>query len=331
VATAAAAFALVAASSTLLLARLGQLDRVLHRLEHASPELLALAVAFEALSFAGYVGLTRLVFSPATGRISWSVSLDITLAGVVATRLVTAAGVGGIALTSWALRAAGLDGRAAAVRLSAFLAVVYAIFFGALVLDGTALAAGVLHGAPLGLALAGAAVGGLAILLALSALLVPRNLEHRASRAAQRGGRLARLAGSAAAAPAVAREAIALAIGIVRGRPSALVAALAWWGFDIAVLWTTFEMFGAPPAAAILVLCYFLGQVAQVLPVPGGVGPVEGGMIAAFAACGVPVALAVVAVLSYQAVSTWLPVVPGAWGYVRLRRKVNGWRNGEPV
>ena len=51
-------------------------------------------------------------------------------------------------------------------------------------------------------------------------------------------------------------------------------------------------------------------------------------MIAAFAACGVPVALAVVAVLSYQAVSTWLPVLPGAWAYVRLRRTVTEWRTG---
>jgi uncharacterized membrane protein YbhN (UPF0104 family) len=321
-----AAFALVAVSATLLLARVGQLDGVLHRLEHASTWLVALAVAFEALSFAGYVVLTRLVFSPAAPRISWRVSLDITLAGVVATRLLTAAGVGGIALTAWALRAAGLDGRSAAVRLAAFIAILYAVFFGALVLDGTGLGAGALRGAPVALALVAMAIGVIVIALALGALLVPSNLERRAGSAAQRGGRLARVASRAAPAPAVAREAIGLALGVVRGSPSALVAALAWWGFDIAVLWTTFEMFGAAPAAGTLVLCYFLGQVAQVVPVPGGIGPVEGGMIAAFAACGVPVALAVVAVLSYQAISTWLPVVPGAWGYVRLRRTVTAWR-----
>ena len=64
------------------------------------------------------------------------------------------------------------------------------------------------------------------------------------------------------------------------------------------------------------------------LPVPGGFGTVEGGMVAAFDACDVPIALAVVAVVSYQAVSTWLPIVPGAWGYVRLRRTVTAWRNG---
>jgi len=172
------------------------------------------------------------------------------------------------------------------------------------------------------------AIGALVIVLSLCALLIPANLEYRARSAAQDGGRLARLVSRAAPAPAVAREAIALALEIVRRRPSALAAAVAWWGFDIAVLWTTFKMFGAPPATAVLVLCYFLGQTAQVIPVPGGVGPVEGGMIAAFAACGVPVALAVVAVLAYQAVSTWLPVGPGAWAYVRLRRTVTEWRSG---
>jgi uncharacterized protein (TIRG00374 family) len=119
---------------------------------------------------------------------------------------------------------------------------------------------------------------------------------------------------------------VALALGIVRRRPATLVAALTWWAFDIAVLWTTFEMFGTPPAPGVLVLCYFLGQLAQILPLPGGVGPVEGGLIAAFVACGVPVSLAILAVLSYQAISTWLPALPGAWAYLRLRRTVAGWR-----
>jgi uncharacterized membrane protein YbhN (UPF0104 family) len=318
---------LVAAGSTLLLARVGQLESVGRRLEHASTGLVALAAAFEALSFAGYVVLTRIVFRPAAQRISWTASLQITLAGVVATRIVTAGGAGGIALTAWALRGAGLDGRSAAARLASFLVVLYSVFFLALALDGAGLATHVLGGgAPTGLALAGAAVGALVVGLALAALLMPGDLEGRARRAAETGGWLERLAGRLAPAPAVAREGVALALGIVRRRPAALAAALVWWGFDIAVLWSAFQMFGAPPALSVLVLCYFLGQVAQVIPVPGGVGPVEGGMIAAFAACGVPVALALVSVLAYQAISTWVPAVPGAIAYLRLRRTVAAWR-----
>jgi uncharacterized membrane protein YbhN (UPF0104 family) len=327
VALAVGAFLLVAAGSVLLLARVGELEAVGRRLEHASAGLVVLAAVFEMLSFAGYVALTRIVFAPAAPRISWRAALEITLAGVVATRIVTAGGAGGIALTAWALRAAGLDGRSAAARLAGFLALLYSVYFAALALAGAGLAAGVLPGgAPTGLALAGAALGALVVGLALAALLVPGDLERRARRAAGRRGRLGRLAGGLASAPAVAREAVALALGIARGRPVALASALAGWGFDVAVLWSTFEMFGAAPPVSVLVLCYFLGQAAQVIPIPGGVGPVEGGMIAAFAACGVPVSLALISVVAYKTISTWLPAVPGTLAYLRLRRTVAAWR-----
>ncbi len=79
-----------------------------------------------------------------------------------------------------------------------------------------------------------------------------------------------------------------------------------------------------------MVLCYFLGQLAQVIPVPGGIGPVEGDMVAAFAACGVPIDLAVVWVVAYPAASPWLPAAPGLWGYPRLRRTVAAWREAAP-
>jgi uncharacterized membrane protein YbhN (UPF0104 family) len=326
-ALAAVVVAIATTSVVLLLAKFGMLQQVVQRLEHASPVLLVLAAAFEALSFGGYVVLTRMVFRPVALRISWRESLNITLAGVVATRLVTAGGAGGIALTVWALRGAGLGRRTAARRVSAFLVLLYGVFFAALLVDGAGLAASVLPGAaPLWLAVIGVGVGGIVIVAALATLLVPADLERRAGLAAMGGGRLQRLASWMAPAPAVAREAVALALRIVRKHPSAALAAVAWWAFDIAVLWSTFEMFGAPPPTSVLVLCYFLGKLFQVIPLPGGVGPVEGGMVAAFAACSVPVALAVLAVLAYQAISTWLPAGPGLWGYLRLRHSVAAWQ-----
>jgi uncharacterized membrane protein YbhN (UPF0104 family) len=317
----------VAAGLVLVLARFGDLKGIAVRLEHANPALVALAAGFETLSFAGYVALTRIVFQPAAPRISWRASLEITLAGVVATRIVTAGGAGGIALTVWALRAAGLDGRTVAMRLASFMVVLYGVYFIALALDGAGLATHLLgRGAPTGLAVAGTIVGALVVGLSLAMLLVPSDLEHRVRRAAETGGRLRRAAAGLVPAPAVAREGVALALGIVRRRPVALAGALAWWGFDIAVLWSTLDMFGAPPSIPVLVLCYFLGQIAQVIPVPGGVGPVEGGTIAALAACGVPVAQAVGAVLVYKGIATWLPAFPGAVAYLRLRHTVADWR-----
>jgi uncharacterized protein (TIRG00374 family) len=81
-------------------------------------------------------------------------------------------------------------------------------------------------------------------------------------------------------------------------------------------------------------MAYFLGMVGNLLPLPGGLGGVEGGMIGAFAAFNVNLELAVLAVLSYRAISFWLPTFPGAVAYFQLRRTVGRWRDeqgGEPL
>ena len=77
---------------------------------------------------------------------------------------------------------------------------------------------------------------------------------------------------------------------------------------------------------AVLVMGYFLGTLGSLLPLPGGVGGVEGAMIGAFVAFGVPASSAVVAVLAYRAISFWLPTLPGIAGYLALRSTVRGWR-----
>jgi uncharacterized protein (TIRG00374 family) len=76
---------------------------------------------------------------------------------------------------------------------------------------------------------------------------------------------------------------------------------------------------------------YFLGTLGSLLPIPGGIGGVEGGMIGAFVAFDVSGRRAVVAVLAYRAISFWLPTLPGIGGYVRLRGKVRGWRLADEI
>jgi uncharacterized protein (TIRG00374 family) len=102
--------------------------------------------------------------------------------------------------------------------------------------------------------------------------------------------------------------------------------AVAWWGFDISVLWAMFHAFGTPPPFTVIWMAYFVGTLGNLLPLPGGLGGVEGGMIGAFAAFGVDFHLAVVAVLSYRAISFWLPTPLGIAAYVQLRRTVARWR-----
>jgi uncharacterized membrane protein YbhN (UPF0104 family) len=72
-------------------------------------------------------------------------------------------------------------------------------------------------------------------------------------------------------------------------------------------------------------MAYFTGTLANVLPWPGGLGGVEGGMIGALLAFGVGSGLAVAAVLGYRAFEYWLPIIPGVLAYLRLMRTVRGW------
>jgi uncharacterized membrane protein YbhN (UPF0104 family) len=98
-----------------------------------------------------------------------------------------------------------------------------------------------------------------------------------------------------------------------------LLGAPAWWAFDAAVLWAAFHAVGAPPQLSVLILGYFLGQVANTIPLPGAAST---GMIGVFIAFGVSADLAVAAVLAYRAIAIWLPAPAGAHALVGLRRAV---------
>ena len=72
-----------------------------------------------------------------------------------------------------------------------------------------------------------------------------------------------------------------------------------------------FHAFGDAPPLAVIVMGFFVGMLGNLLPLPGGIGGVDGGMIGAFAAFGVDSGLAIVAVLVYRAFAFWLPTIPG--------------------
>ena len=158
---------------------------------------------------------------------------------------------------------------------------------------------------------------------------MPGDLERRlkAGRAAR-----ARRAWSprVATVPALAASGIRTAIALARTRNPGLLGAPAWWGSDIAVLWATFHAFGTPPPFSVIWMSYFVGTLGNLLPLPGGVGGVDGGMIGSFVAFGVPLSLAVVAVLTYRAISFWLPTVPGLVAYFQLRHTVHAGATSDP-
>ena len=90
--------------------------------------------------------LFRTVFVRGETRIGWRASYEITMAGVAATRLFAAAGAGGVALTAWALRRSGMERRMVACRMVAFLALLYAVYMGAIVVFGLGLYFGSFNG-----------------------------------------------------------------------------------------------------------------------------------------------------------------------------------------
>jgi uncharacterized membrane protein YbhN (UPF0104 family) len=296
------------------------------RIQHGNELWLGLAAALEVLSFFGYIALFQVVFVRGQSRIGWRASYQITMAGLAATRLFAAGGAGGIALTAWAVRRSGMEPKTVACRMIAFLALLYGVYMGALVIGGVGLYLGVFAGPnPFALTIVPAIFGAIVIGIFLMVSLLPTDFDPLVKRWLQ-GGRLSRIAGPVVAAPAAAASGVRTALNLVRSRDPNLLGAIAWWGFDIAVLWACFHAFGGSPPTAVIVMSYFIGMLGNTLPLPGGIGGVDGGMIGAFSAFGVPVQLAVVAVLAYRVFAFWLPTLPGAVAYLQLRRTVAQWR-----
>jgi uncharacterized protein (TIRG00374 family) len=302
------------------------------RINRGDPYWLAVAALLECLSFGGYIVLFRTVFVRGDSQIDWKESYQITMAGLVATRLFAAAGAGGIALTAWAVRRSGLPRRIVACRMVAFMSLLYAVFMGALVIFGLGLRTGVFHGGgSFAITVVPAIFGASAITIFLLVALLPSDFERLVARWTQghRRLKLASLAQRVATVPASMATGVRTAIDLVREGQWGVLGAVAWWAFDIGVLWACFHAFasGDTPPIAVIVMGYFVGQIANVLPLPGGIGGVEGGMIGAFIAFDIPGGLAVVSVLAYRAFAFWLPTIPGAVAYLQLRRTVARWKD----
>jgi uncharacterized protein (TIRG00374 family) len=315
-----------------VLPKLLGLKETWNRLEQGNAWWLALAAVLTALSFWAYVWLFRAVFVRGESRIGWRASYQITMAGLAATRLFAAGGAGGLALTAWALRRAGVGPRTVGARMIAFLVLLYGVYMAALVIVGLGLYVGLFPGtAPFAITVIPAIFGAVVIGLFSAMAFLPGDLERFVARwttGEQWGSRAAR---KLAALPATAAVGVRTALQLVRTNDPALIGTIAWWALNIAMLWACFHAFGSAPPQAVIVMAYFVGMLGNLLPLPGGIGGVDGGMIGAFTAFGVNVELSVVAVLAYRAFAFWLPTLPGAVAYFQLRRTVQRWRRHDQV
>jgi uncharacterized protein (TIRG00374 family) len=311
-----------------LLPQVAGLEDTWHRAEEGSPAWLALAALFTVGMFGGYVLLFHGVFArEAAGRLTLRESYQVCMAGLAATRLFSAGGAGGIVLTAWAMRAAGLRRRVVADKTVSFLVLTYLVYMAALIVFGYGLRFGLFPGPdPFTMTVIPATFALIVTLLGLSIAFVPTDFERRLHSLALRHGRVGRLAQRAATVPATASAGMRDALAHVRSRDPALLGAFVYWACQIAVLWASFRAFGDSPPLAVLVVAFFVGMLGNLLPLPGGIGGVDGGMIGAFAAFNVDAGLAVVAVLVYRGFTFWLPTVPGVVAYLQLRKTVERWR-----
>ena len=112
-------------------------------------------------------------------------------------------------------------------------------------------------------------------------------------------------------------------LGLLRTGDARLAGAIAYWMLDAAVLWAMLHAFGSAPALPVVVLAYFVGQLANTLPLPGSVSGGIGGVLIAF---GVSSGVALPAVLAYRTVAVWLPTPAAIAAVPALRATIARWR-----
>ena len=284
---------------------------VRERFRSADPGWIALAVLLEGLSGVSYVVMFRPVFCTAS---SWRTSWDIAWSELAVGSLVPASGAGGLALGAWFLTRAGMPADKVARRSVAFFLIKSSVNFAAVAVIGALMALGLAgpHRSPLLTALPAA----MSVVTMGAVLLVPR-LGHgpdpRGSDGSVRRGVLA----VRHAVVDGAREAVAL----LRAHDLRLIAgAIGYWAFDNAVLWATFHAFDTSVPLTVVLMGYLIGQLGGLLPIPGGVGGIDGGLIGTLVVYGAPAAATAAAVLAYRVILFWLPLVVGGIAFASMRR-----------
>jgi uncharacterized membrane protein YbhN (UPF0104 family) len=285
-----------------------------NRFAHANPDWILIACAFELLSVLAYVPAFRAVFCE---RMSWATSYKVAVAEEGAGSLFPLGGAGSLALGVWALRRGGMPGEEVARKTVAFFLLTSAVPVGMLLLLGVGLAIGILPGGG-GLLLtvlpASVAAGAIAATLAVRRLA--RAAEARVRRQGD-GSRFVRLA----PALAVTSDGIDEALHqLRRADPLLLVGLMGFLVFDLLAFWASFRAVGSSPELALIWMAYLIGQLGNWLPVPGGIGGVELGLVGALILYGSPAVTATAAVLLYRAIELWIPAVLGLAAFVQLRK-----------
>jgi uncharacterized membrane protein YbhN (UPF0104 family) len=269
-----------------------------------NPALVAAALGLELASCLSFVVIFRLFFRPVPPTVAREMAWSQMGSGA----LLPGGGVGSLAVGGWLLHLAGMSAQQIVRRSSGLFFLTSAINVLTLAAAGLLLLPGIADG-PHDMLRAG-----LPVIVALAAIILVLGLPTLTRRVAAKHARAAWLNDVGSGIPA-ARRALT--------RPSwRLVGALGYLLFDIAVLWTTFAAVGSLPPLAPLIIAYLAGYLANAVPVPGGVGVLDSGLVGALTLYGLPVTHAAAAVLVYHAIAFWIPTLGGALAYARLRPRL---------
>jgi uncharacterized protein (TIRG00374 family) len=319
-----------------LFPKLVGLGDAMSKLGDADPVWIGVAIGFSAASFATYIALFKAVVGGQALRLTWLETYEINMAGVAATLLFSAGGAGGIALTYWALRKAGMRRRDVARRMVAFISLHYAFYPIALIVCGILLRTGVVSGdSSVELTIVPAGIAGLMMVFGVLIALIPTDLERRLLPFSH-NEKWQSFVRSVAKVPETLGEGFRFAMQLF-AHPSrgglAVLGAAGYWATSIGVLWASFHAFGVHVPLAVVVQGFFLGMVANLFPLaPAGVGAVDAGMIGAFVLFGLPEETVFPAILIFRLVAFWLPIPPGIVAFFQLRKTVHRWETeGRPI
>jgi uncharacterized membrane protein YbhN (UPF0104 family) len=300
----------------ILVISLPGLGTLRHRFSDADWRLLVVIGLLKLCSCLSNIVAFRDVFCR---TMSWRFSYRLGMAEQATNVLVPTGGAGGLALGAWALHQEGMATDKIARRSVCFFVLTSLPNFAVTMVLAPVLLTGVFHGSVP--AAPTIAFGVLAWTVAFVIAGLPRLLHRFGAAGDRRGG----WAGKLRLAATSLEEGIRDVGELLRDRRwRAILGACGYLGFDIAALCVAFAAFGSNEALAPLVFGYVIGQLGGLIPLPGGIGGTDGGLIGALVLYGAPLSTATAAVLAYRAFQLGVPAVLGTIAFFHLRHTLAG-------
>lgn len=298
---------LIAMAVGLLLA-VPSLHDVAHHILHMGIGWVLIALGLEVLSCVGYVICFLMVFDRTPAGFGARVALSELAFGAA----VALGGAGSVAVGAWLLIERGAKPGLVAERSAVLFLLTSGINLITLALAGLGLWAGVLPGKrDIWLSLVPGAVG---VVVFVWFLMLPWITERLI--VDRFHGRVATWACATAGTIRDTRR-------MLFRLDWRLLGAFGYLWFDIAVLWVCFKALGHTPPLASLVLAYQIGYLSNLIPIPGGIGVLDGSLVGMFVLYGVNDTLATSATIVYHAISLWVPASWGTVAFLLLRRSRN--------